>query len=74
MTVTSSSPIFSSRTMIPLRRRPCSAMTSIGVVASTHFAPCRAAAARPAMTPRRPVHNHVAIALAASVGSAPRGR
>ncbi|RWA20241.1 hypothetical protein MELE44368_18765 [Mycolicibacterium elephantis DSM 44368] len=38
----------------------CSAITSIGVDAPMYLAPCSAAAARPAMTPLRPVQSHAA--------------
>jgi len=61
--VTSSVLICSSRTITPPRFRVFSAMISIGVDASTHLAPCNAAAARLAMMPLQPVHSHAATAF-----------
>ena len=46
------------------RRTTCCQIISIGVDASTHSAPCRAAAARPAMTPRRPDHSQAPTVFA----------
>lgn len=42
-------------------------ISSIGVAASTHSAPCRADAATPVTTPSRCVHSHAATVVSRSV-------
>jgi hypothetical protein len=44
-------------------------INSMSVVASTHDEPCNAAAAAPAITPRRPDHSHAPTVLSRNVGS-----
>ena len=54
----SSSSIRSPCVRIPAGARQFSWITSTTCPSSTHLLPCRAAAAKPATTPRRPVHSH----------------
>ena len=59
---------------IPCGERAFAQMSSTGLSSAIQRAPCIAAAASPATTPRRRVHSHAASVRCASDGETPTGR